>query len=327
MNKPTNWRRIGSLVLTTIVLLFIADQASAQKKDYKPGEKIEWKSSGYPETWEEVTFVQPTPDGSQPIIRQMPNQFHKDGFQQATSWDKIRPVSAKATNKVPIDDTDADDSATTPATITDLGTGLMTQEQVISFLQAKIGDKAFTNPPREAEFRKELAEMIKARGLDFRFSSSDTVFWKKLAKYGAITSDVSFPLSYNYGEPTSEKELMGAWNLGKIGVATSYVKNNRVYRQGEFGVGNIGTLSLNANGTYVWKSVLKAQPINGKWRKATKVEMTSEGGDGIVLLKAQSEYDWLVTKDRRTPNKGEWINISELQTRQINEFGSRGAKK
>jgi hypothetical protein len=168
--------------------------------------------------------------------------------------------------------------------------------------------------------------MIKARGLDFRFSSSDTVFWNKLAKYGAITSDVSFPLTYNYGAPTKEKELMGAWNLGKIGAATSYVKNDRVYRQGEIGVGNIGTLSLNANGTYVWKSVLKAQPATGKWRKATKAEMTSVGGDGIVLLNAQSGYDWLVTKDRRTTNKGEWINISELQTRQINEFGSRRGK-
>ncbi len=328
MTKQINLRRIGSLVLMTIALLFIADiHAFAQKKDYKPGEKIEWKSSDYPETWEGATFVKATPDGSQPIIREKANEFHKDGFQQATSWAKIRPLSAKTTDKLPVYDTEADNNGTTPETTNDFGTGLMTQKQVLSFLQAKIGDKAFANPPREAEFKKELAEMIKARGLDFRFSSSETVFWNKLAKYGGLTGELNFPLSYNYGEPTKEKELMGAWNLGKIGAAVDYVKNNRVYRQGEIGVGNIGTLSLNANGTYVWKSVLKAQPISGKWRKATKEEMTSQGGDGIVLLKAQGEYDWLVTKDRRTTNKGEWINISELRTRQINEFGSRSAKK
>ena len=327
MNNQTKLQRIGLLVLTTIVLLFIADQASAQKKDYKPGEKIEWKTSDYPETWEEVTFVKATPDGTQPIIREKPNQFHKDGFQQATSWTKIRPLSAKTTNKVPVNDTETENDATTPAPTNDFGTGLITQAQIFSFLQAKIGDKAFVDPPREAGFKRELAEMIKARGLDFRFTSSDTVFWNKLAKYGGLTGELNFPLTYNYGEPTKEKELMGAWNLGKIGAATTYVKNDRVYRQGEIGVGNIGTLSLNANGTYVWKSVLKAQPINGKWRKATKEEMTSVGGDGIVLLNAQGEYDWIVTKDRRTMNKGEWINISELRTRQINEFGSRGAKK
>ena len=315
MIKQTKLQRIGLFVLMTIALLFIADiQVFAQKTDYKPGEKIEW--NGYLETWEEVTFLKATPDGSQPMIRQMPNEFHKDGFVQATSWAKIRPLSAKTANKVPVNDTEADNNATTPETTNDFGTGLMTQDQVLSFLQAKIGDKAFTNPPREAEIRKELAEMIKARGVDFRFDSTSN-FFQKLAKYGAITSDVSFPLSYNYGEPTKEKELLGAWNLGKVGV----------YQRGAIGVGNIGTLSLNANGTYVWKSVLKAQPINGKWRKATKVEMTSEGGDGIVLLKAQGEYDWLVTKDRRTTNKGEWINISELRTRQINEYGSRGGKK
>ncbi len=327
MTKPTNWRRINSLVLTTIVLFFIADQASAQEKDYNPGEKIEWKSSGYPETWEQATFVKATPDGSQPIIRQMPNEFHKDGFQQATGWDKIRPFSAKTTNKVLVNDAEAEDNAIAPPPTNDFGTGLMTQAQIFSFLQAKIGDKAFVNPPREAGFKRELAEMIKARGLDFRFTSSDRVFWDKLAKYGGLTGELNFPLTYNYGPPTKERELMGSWNLGKIGAATTYVKNDRVYRQGEIGVGNIGTLLLNANGTYVWKSVLKAQPINGKWRKATKEEMKSVGGDGIVLLKAQGEYDWLVTKDRRTMNKGEWINISELRTRQINEFGSRGAKK
>ena len=58
-----------------------------------------------------------------------------------------------------------------------------------------------------------------------------------------------------------------------------------------------------------------------------KEEMKSKGGDGIVLLKAKSGYDWIVTKDRTTTLKGEWLNISELGTRQINEYGSRGGKR
>jgi len=330
MTKQINLRRIGSLVLLTIALLFIADiQVIAQKKDYKPGEKIEYKSSGYPEIWEEATFVGITPDGSQPIIRQKPNEFNKEGFQRATSWSEIRSVSAKSENKAPVNtnranNTKADDS-TTKQTTKDFGSGLMTQAEVLSFLQTKMGDKPFENPRRE-DIKKELAEMIKTRGLDFRYSETSADFNSKLAKYNAITSEVSFPLRDNYGEPTKEKELMGAWNLGKIGAAVDYTKNNRVYRQGEIGVGNVGTLTLNSDGTYIWKSAT-AQSTNGKWREATKEEMKSKGGDGIVLLKAKSGYDWIVTKDRTTTLKGEWLNISELGTRQINEYGSRSVKK
>ena len=325
MIKQTNLQRIGSLALMTIAVFFLADiRASAQKKDYKPGEKIEWKSSGYPETWEEATFIRATPDGSQPIIREKPNEFHKDGFQRGTSWVDIRPFSAKPAVKATVNDPEADKNKPASATITDFGTGLMTQEQVLSFLQAKLGDKPFQNPRRE-EIKKQLAEMIKARGLDFRHESS-TDFYRKIAKYGANTSDLDFPLTYNYGEPTKERELMGAWNLGKIGAAVDYTKNNRVYRQGEIGVANVGTLTLNANGTYIWRAGAK-DSTSGKWRKATKAEMQSVGGDGIVLLKAKTEYDWLVTKDRRTKLTGQWINISELNTRQINEYGSRGSRK
>jgi len=331
MANQTNLQRIGSFVLMTIALLFIADiQTSAQKKDYKPGEKIEWKSSNYPETWEEATFIRATPDGSQPIIREKPNEFHKEGFQRGTSWADIRPLSPKPNNKSPVNDSRKENPVNDKETnnkeqteTTNDGGGLMTQAEVLSFLQTKLGDKPFQNPRRE-EIKKELAEMIKQRGLDFRFDSS-TDFYNKLGKYGA-TSEITFPLRDNYGEPTKQSWLMGAWNLGKIGAAVDYVKNNRVYRQGEIGVGNVGTLTLNANGTYIWKSAAN-QSTNGKWRKATREEMKSQGGDGIILLKAKSGYDWIVSKNRATTLKGEWIFISELGTRQINEYGSRAGKK
>ena len=183
--KQTNLQRTGSLVFMTIALLFIADiQASAQKKDYKPGEKIEWKSSTYPETWEEATFIEATPDGSQPIIRQKPNEFHKDGFQQATSWANIRPLSAKFTTKAAVSDTEANNAKTASTATTDFGTGLMTQGQILSFLQAKLGDKPYA--PGSVEIKKELAEMIKQRGLDFRYEVLSD-FYNKIAKLGANT--------------------------------------------------------------------------------------------------------------------------------------------
>lgn len=327
MNKNMYLQRIGSVVLMGITAVFFANiQLLAQTKDYKPGQKIEYRSSGYPETWEEAAFIKATPDGSQPIIRQLPNEFSKDGFQRAASWADIRPL--RAVKKVIANDepkakqTEIDPQ--TSDTEKDFGTGLMTQSEVLTFLETKLSDKPFQNPRRE-QIKNELAEMVKARGLAFRFSSSDTVFYSKLGKYGA-TSDIVFPLRDNYGPPTKQSSLMGAWNLGKTGAAVDYVRNNRVYRQGEIGVANVGTLTMNVDGTYLWKSVT-AQSTGGQWRKATKGEMKSQGGDGIVLLKAKSGYDWIVTKNRATELKGEWIYISELGTRQINEYGSRGGKK
>lgn len=308
-------------MMTTAVLFFTL-QVNAQRKDYVAGERIEWKSSGYPEIWVEATFLRATPDGSQPVIREKPNQFYKEGFERTTNWADIRPVSAKTVKEARVQDK-KDEPPTPPNT--DLGTGLMTQAEVLGFLQKKMGDKPFQNPRRE-EIKKELAELIKARGLEFRYAETSPDFFAQLAKFNAITSEVTFPLGDNYGPPTKQVQLMGAWNLGKIGARVDYVKNDRVYRQGEIGVANVGTLTINANGTYVWKS-LTAQSTNGRWRAATKEEMRSKGGDGIVLLNAKSGYDWIVTRDRTTTLKGEWIDISELATRQIRENGSRGTKK
>lgn len=325
MTKQTKLQRIGSLVLLIIALLFIADtQVIAQKKDYKPGEQIEYLAETYPkEVWEIGTFVEATPGGSQPIIRQKPNEFFKDGFQTATSWDKVRPLGAKKTTAVNEPKTEATiNNENTNETTTDFGTGLMTQTEVLSFLQTKLGDKPFQNQRRE-EIKKELAEMIKARGLNFRYSPS-TDFDSKLSKYG-ITSEVISPLWANFGTPTRESWLMGVWNLSKIGAAVDYTKNNRVYRQGEIAVGGVGALTIKADGTYVWKAGTK-DSTSGKWRKATKEEMRNQGGDGIVLLKAKGGEDWIVMHDRNTTLKGDWVNIYQLNWRQIKEVGSRSGK-
>ena len=252
----------------------------------------------------------------------MPNRFYKDGFQRVVSWTEIRAASARpAPGPGPADE--AGTRIAPPARTAGAGSGLMTQADVLGFLQTNLGDQPFQNPRRDA-IKKELAEMVKARGLDFLFTSFDSAFYNKLTKFGA-TSDLTSPLSDNHGAPPKRGWLMDTWNLSKIGAAVDYVRNNRVYRQGEIGVANIGTLTLNANGTYAWTSVT-GPSTSGNWRDATLEEMRWVGGEGIVLIKAKSGYAWIVTKDRRTTLPGEWISISELRSRQINEQGSRGAK-
>jgi hypothetical protein len=324
-------RRAFSLFLLVLPILLIASSSVlAQNKDYKPGEKIEWKSADYPETWSEATFLRATPDGRQPIIREKPNEFHKDGFERATQWDNIRrplpkapPAPAGSITKgatppgAPIDEM--------PPNTKKFGTGLMTQAEVLGYLQAELGDNPFQNPRRE-DVKKQLVDMMKARGLDFRYSTPLTDFNAKLSKLGAGTSEVVFPLRDNYGEPTKQSWIMGTWKLGKIGAAVDTVKRDGVYRQSEIGVSNVGTLSLNANGTYVWKAGAKDSTA-GQWRPASGAEMKSQGGAGIVLLKAKGGEDWIVMQDRNTTLAGDWINVYQLNWRQIREYGSRAGKR
>jgi hypothetical protein len=308
-------KKLGSLALSTTLFVIAAIPAIAQYKDYKPGEKIEYKISSSPDVWEQGVFVRGSTAGSYATIRLKPTAAFKDGYERGAEWSQIRPIGPRETI-VPDRPKAAEDTKQDAG----VGAGVMTQDEIIGFLQNKLGPRQFENPRRD-EIKQELVEMIKQRGLAFRYSVSLTEFKSRLSKVGT-SSEISFALLDNYGEPTRQAWLMGAWNLGKIGGAVLYEKNNRVYRQGETAVGNVGTLTLKANGTYGWESV-SAQSTNGRWRKATKAEMKSEGGDGIVLLGAKSGYDWLVTKDRRNPLPGEWLFVAELGTRQIKEFGSR----
>ena len=328
MTASTRRHRLSLASLVTLLLFaFTASQAFAQNKNYAPGQKIEYRSSGYPEVWEEVTFVGTSPDGSQPYIKQKPTQYQPDGFQRAVSWGELRPLAAAQPAEPPaapapppapvIEPEPGEQEA--PAAGNDFAGGLMTKADVLAVL-APLGPDPFQNPRRE-QVKSDLAEMIKARGLDFRSSDPDKNFWDKVAKVGA-TSDIVFPLRDNYGPPTQQAELMGTWTLGKIGGVVDFVINDELWRQNEMGVANIGALKLNANGTYGWMQK-GATVINGRWRVATPAEMRTKGGDGIVLLDAKTGYDWLVTKNRTTPVAGKWIDISELGTRQINEYGSR----
>jgi hypothetical protein len=96
-----------------------------------------------------------------------------------------------------------------------------------------------------------------------------TDFHTNFSSSGISDSTTTFPLQANYGAPTTEGWLLGAWGMTKIGATVDYVKNNRVYRQGEIGVGNIGLITVKADSTYTWKSI-EVQPTSGNWRKRPK---------------------------------------------------------
>lgn len=87
-------------------------------------------------------------------------------------------------------------------------------------------------------------------------------------------------------------------------------------------------LTLAAEGTYVWKAYAQDPPekyLRGKWRDATVAEMKYAGGAGVVLLQAKGTWDWIVLQDRATTLNGQRIQVLELKTRQVREFGAREA--
>jgi len=169
----------------------------------------------------------------------------------------------------------------------------MSQEDVLNFLQANLGPNQFQNPRRD-EIKKGLAELIKIRRLNFRYDTDLVEFRTRLSKVGT-SSEIHFTLLDSFGPPPQQNALMGAWNLGKVGGRSQATINSTVYRPGEGAVPSIGTLTINPNGAFKWRSV-PAESTNGRWRQATKAEMKTEGGDGIVLVNAKSGFDWLSAK-------------------------------
>ncbi len=77
----------------------------------------------------------------------------------------------------------------------------------------------------------------------------------------------------------------------------------------------------------MWVIDVPKGEARGDWRKATREEMPYQGGDTIVLLKAKGGLDWIVHQDRVTQLKGDWINVTQLNSRQIREGGFRVENK
>lgn len=331
--------RFTALFATAIISLSAISSLMAQADKYKPGDRIEYLESPIKDLWEPGVFMYATPDGKQPVIRKKPNEFYKDGAQTAFDWDRIRPLgtkpAAKAPTETPATPTPAQPPApivtkptttapAAPQTLPPTAGGLLTQADILNFLQTRLGDQPFAHPQRE-QIKKELAEMIKKRGVNFRYQNLSD-FSNQLGKYGA-SSEIIFPLQANYGAPTKEPWLIGKWSLSKIGATVDYKGNDGyIYRQTEIGVKDVGSVIITADGNYTWNIDVPKGVAQGTWRKAKPEEMPYQGGDAIVLQKAKGGVDWIVHQDRVTELKGDWINIAQLDSRQIREGGFREAK-
>jgi hypothetical protein len=309
------------LVIFVFCAFMAAGSVITNAQDYKPGQKVEYKAQAYPEKWEVGAVEHMAPGGKQVIIREKPTEFFPQGSTRAYSLDEVRPLGQERNRgqgtapdpQVQAKTTDRPDDRTTA--VGD-GRGLMTTQEILVFLQDRLGDKPFqvASPKRESTF-KELGQTIMRRGVNFRYETLSQ-FSNDLGKFGA-PSTVIFPIQANYGAPTNHGWYIGTWNTSVTSVGRRVIIGAKA-----------GFLTINANGTYVWKLYPTDPPasyVKGSWRKATPEEMavSYQGGDGLVLLKGKEGYDWLVRQDRETTLSGDWIWIANLNARAQREEGKR----
>jgi hypothetical protein len=298
---------LAAVLCTAFV--FVATVA-AQNPNYRAGEKIECKTSYSRDEWGPCTFVEKSYDGTQPVIKDA------DGFQKALpNWDWVRPAAA-AVRPGPAERPQAEEQ---PATVSE---GLMSQADIIAFLKARLGSDPFSNPRRYA-VKTELAEEIKRRGMSFHFDPLSP-FFTQASKYTGMDSELTNPLHDNFGPPTKQSWLMGSWKLDIVGATTTYERNDEIWRKEASAAGNVGRLTINGDGSYVWTANAPVATFRGRWRKATPAEMMSQGGDGVVLINAKSGWDWIVTQLRgSTVLKGDVIYVSYINGRGVREIGRR----
>jgi hypothetical protein len=290
----------------------------------QPGEAVEYKAVSWPETWEKGVCLREIPGGTQVVIREKPSQFFPEGFERAYSLPDVRPAgqaapAAPAVGIAPMPAPRAGPAAAPVAA--GGGEGLMSQQDVLGFLRQRIGDgdPFADNPKREAALAA-LREEVLRRGVDFHNHAIGD-FSNELGEFGAI-SNVRFALNDNFGPPAKQAELMGKWELMKVGGTTTVSRGGDLYQRQEY-AGLAGSLTLNAGGSYVWNS--PSGVLRGTWRAATVEEMTKsdKGGEGVVLLAAKSGADWLVHKRTEEGPEGTGIMIRDLATRNLRERGVR----
>ena len=323
----TRWM-ISLLLIASIspaITLGASNLLLLQDQQFKAGEKVEYKESEYAKEWKEGVVVRILPGNTQLLIRSKPDQWFKDGLEQATALSNVRRIAARSVNDSPAnthssrppadggagEKADKDDSPTS-SPINSKGAGLMTKEEIIEYLRTRVGTDG--PHPKKEQVSKELVGMIKRRRVNFRLPPNDL---HQISKVGGndTTYDVKSAIQHNYGPPTPSSWLMGTWNMIIVGATVDTAPGDGyIYRQNE-SAARMGFLSINPNGTYVWKVSAKDPPskyVKGAWRKATAKEMLDQGGEGVVWFKGESGEDWIVTKSTNPYHKGDHITVALL---------------
>lgn len=199
-----------------------------------------------------------------------------------------------------------------PAVVESTPSAPLTKQEIIDYLKARVGTDG-PHPQKEA-VNLELRELIKKRGVSFRYSTLSDM--SPIMQVGGIGSMID-AVQANYGTPKPPQWLWGEWNVSTTAT--------RTFSLGD-AVNKMGFLIIEPDGKYLWK--LKADDeankwIDGKWREPTVDEMKWMGGAGVVLLGGEQGYDWIVHRDYTANDGQDWITIAVINSRQTFRSGLR----
>ncbi len=190
------------------------------------------------------------------------------------------------------------------------GTGPLSKQQILDYLSANVGTDG--PHPKKDSINAAVLAAIKKRGVNWKVSYKDD-----FSGAGGDTS-IYYGMQDNYGTPPELPWLFGPWDLTFTNVSTFYASRDSVAK--------MGFISIEPSHTYIWKVHANDPPkawIDGKWRDATPEEMKYRGGAGIVLLNGEQNYDWIVHKDGTADPGKDWINVADINTRQVKRGGIR----
>jgi hypothetical protein len=180
--------------------------------------------------------------------------------------------------------------------------GPFSWDELIAYLRS-IPHYQDSSVPSETrnEAHEKLVRLVKTRGVDFRINNAlqQTLVQEGASSWGWLA------VRDNYRAPGTSviiadaSYFLGRWRTGTAGQTTRYDRQGSGIVRTDRGAGaRGGVLEFNANGTYVWQ-VLATDPLTrqlrGRWRPATEREMGDEPGEGLVLLRAHEQKDWIVT--------------------------------
>lgn len=310
------------LILPTLAAFSLAlSVLPCRAQSFQPGEIVQAKAYGEPV---QVKVVKQDSSGVQVLLKDWQDGTFKEGgstrYYSPSELSRIGAASSGAAaasagyggNASGGSASAGGGGANVPAAPADLGgTGLLSKQQIVDYLRANVGTDG--PHPRKEEVNAAVVEAIKKRGVNFKYSWQDLPDFTKAGG----TQVVSYALQDNFGPPASQKWLIGPWELQFTNATGFFASRDSAAK--------MGFVSIEPGHTYIWKIHQDDPPnqwIDGKWREATAAEMKYQGGAGVVLLDGEQHWDWIVHKDM-TANSGDWINVADINTRQVIRSGVR----
>lgn len=299
--------------LLSLILIGAAPRPGAAQV-LQPGTIVEVSAYG---AWDTVGKVLKVDEYGVLVLYRGPDGGYDErvGFTRYFEAKDVRPFAEAAAQTTP-----EAEGAPPP------GTGLMTQAEILGYLQERIGDNPWTHP-QKPQVVEALAAEIRSRGVDF-LDEALSDFSDQLRNSGGNESTIPNAIGYNFGPPTAPDWYLGSWDMVIIGSPVDYNVGQEVRRQGEIGARG-GAIQVAADGGYVWKLYAGDPPsayVRGRWRPATAEEMRYQGGAGIVLLAGKSGDDWLMREDRTSDAGGDDMVVSLVSSWAQREFGTRGGR-